>query len=148
MFLRHPFLSLATAGYLALVGWVTLSPQNTFNQDSILARLARFFGRYPETDWLTFSRIEFIANVAMFVPIGLFFVLLLGRSRWWLAVILAVGLTVGIEFAQQYIAGRVSDPRDLAANSLGAVIGVLGALILTAAKAARLGRVAPTAHTP
>lgn len=137
MFLRHPVLSIATLAYLALVGWLTLSP-TTGLQAGVLWEIAEFFERHRATEWITFNLLEFVANIVMFVPIGLFFVLLLGRRQWWLAILLGVALTVGIEFAQQSIANRVSDPRDLAANSLGAIIGTLLALVLTAAKARRI----------
>lgn len=138
MFLRHQILSLATLAYLALVGWLTLSPLSGQNQFGFLWDLTEFFERHASTEWITFNVIEFTANVLMFVPIGLFFVLLLGRRQWWLAIVLGVLLTVGIEFAQQNIANRVSDPRDLVANSMGAIIGTLLALVLTAAKARRI----------
>ncbi|MDO7881673.1 VanZ family protein [Salinibacterium soli] len=137
MFLRHPILSLATIAYLALVGWLTLTPRSGAVDDSILWPLARFFARFDATDWLTFSRLEFAANIALFVPLGLFFVLLLGRRQWWLAIFLGVVATVAIELAQRGIAGRVSDPRDLVANSIGAILGTLLALLLTAAGARR-----------
>lgn len=135
MFLRHPLLSLATIAYLAIVAWLTLTPRSGAVSDSILWPLARFFERYDATDWITFSRLEFAANIALFVPLGLFFVLLFGRRQWWLAIVAGVVMTVTIEFAQQGIDGRVSDPRDLVANSIGTVVGTLLALILTARKA-------------
>jgi glycopeptide antibiotics resistance protein len=81
----------------------------------------------------------------MFVPVGLFFLLLLGRRRWWLAILLGVVLTCGIEFAQLFIPTRVSDPRDILANSMGALIGVVAALVVTwpaATRAARRRRLA------
>lgn len=138
MFLRHPFLSLATIAYLALVGWLTLTPQSSDLNNSILWRLAELFERFEATQWITFNVLEFGANIALFVPLGLFFVLLLGRRQWWLAIVVGIAVTVAIEWAQLSIAGRVSDPRDLVANSIGTIIGVLLALVLTAAKARRL----------
>lgn len=138
MFARHPVLSLATFAYLALLAWATLTPQSAPATTSLLWRLARFFGRFEVTQWLTFSTIEFLANIALFVPLGLFFVLLLGRSRWWLAILIGVAMTFTIEYAQQFIGGRISDPRDLVSNSIGTVIGTVLALVLTASKARRL----------
>ena len=139
MFRRHPFLTLVTMGYLAVVGWITLGPQpiNSGNGD-LLWRALRFFSSHESTRWLTYSRVESLANVAMFVPIGVFFILLFGRRLWFLSVISGVLLTLAIEFAQQFIPGRVSDVRDLLANSIGTVLGVLVALLLTHAKARRL----------
>lgn len=135
MFLRHPFLSIATVAYLALVAWLTLTPQSTVVNNGILWRISDFLDRFEQFDWVTFPMIEFAANIALFVPLGLFFVLLLGRRLWWLAIAFGVVATVGIELAQRDIVGRVSDPRDLVANSVGTVVGVVVALILTAAKA-------------
>ena len=83
---------------------------------------------------------EFVANVLLFLPFGMFFVLLFGRGRWWLAILLGVAMTVGIEFAQQFIPNRVSDPRDILSNSIGTVVGTVLALLLTASKARRLRR--------
>jgi glycopeptide antibiotics resistance protein len=139
MFLRHPFLSSITLGYLALVGWITLGPQPfDGNSGGLVWRVLRLFQRYETTDWITYSRLEFGANVAMFVPIGLFFLLLFGRRLWWLSVMFGVGLTIAIEVAQLFLPGRVSDPRDLLANSSGAFIGVMAGLVLTASKARQI----------
>ncbi len=141
MFLRHPVLSIATLAYLGLVGWLTLTPQLPGHQQNFIWELALIFDRYEATQWITFDLLEFSANVALFIPFGVFFVLLLGRGRWWLAILLGVTTTVVIEFAQLVIPNRVSDARDLLANSIGAVVGTLLALVLTAAKARRLRQV-------
>lgn len=142
MFRRHPFLSLVTVGYLVLVGFVTLGPQpvNASNGHWLWVML-RFFSAHDATSWLTYSRVEFLTNVAMFVPVGIFFLLLFGRRAWFASVLVGVVLTLAIEGAQLFIPGRVSDVRDLIANSVGTVIGVLVALILTASKARRRPRV-------
>jgi glycopeptide antibiotics resistance protein len=135
MFLRHPILSLITLLYLAIVGWITLGPQPFDSTNGLIVRVLELLQRHEATDWVTYAGIEFTANVFMFLPIGLFFLLLFGRGRWWLAILVGVVLTFAIETAQLVIPGRVSDARDLAANSAGAVLGVLVALVLTAAKA-------------
>jgi glycopeptide antibiotics resistance protein len=141
MFRRHPILSVLTFGYLALVGWITLGPQPLNSKDQrLLARILSYFGNYDATKWINYNLVEFSANVAMFVPLGLFFLLLLGRKRAWLAMLLGVVLTVGIETAQLFIAGRVSDPRDVLANSAGTLIGVIAALIITTPAAMRARR--------
>ncbi|MEH6780216.1 MAG: VanZ family protein [Rhodoglobus sp.] len=140
MFRRHPQLSAATLGYLAVVAWLTLSPQAPDQRDGPLWQLAVFLDRFQATQWLTFNDLEFMANIALFVPLGLFFVLLVGKRRWWLALALAVLLTVGIEWVQQFIPSRVSDPRDIASNSLGAAIGVVVTLIVAAVRARARGR--------
>jgi glycopeptide antibiotics resistance protein len=147
MFRRHPILTLVTAAYLGVVAGLTLTPMPQNGRDSILWRFVKFFERFPQTRWLDFPTVEFLANVAMFLPLGLFLLLLLGRGRWWLAILFGVGLTVTIEFVQQFLPSRVSDPRDLAANSIGVTLGVLAALVVTAAKARRLRAQRAKPHT-
>ncbi|MGE3194511.1 MAG: VanZ family protein [Microbacteriaceae bacterium] len=141
MFRHHPLLSVVTFLYLGVVGFITLGPQPLDEgTDSLVWRLLGFFSRFESLAWLTYSVLEFLANVAMFVPVGLFFLLLLGRRRWWLAIVLGVVLTCAIEFAQVFLPGRVSDPRDIVANSTGALIGVVAALVVTWPAAVRRAR--------
>ncbi|OUE25284.1 VanZ family protein [Clavibacter michiganensis] len=133
MLLRHPVLGTATALYLGLVAWITLSPEPYDRRlDGLLFRALRVLQRHEGTSWITYSFVEGAANVAMFLPVGMFLVLLLGRSRWWLAIALGVGLSALIETAQVFLPTRVSDVRDLLHNGLGALLGVVLVLILTA----------------
>lgn len=138
MFRRHPILSVVTLAYLAVVGVLTLAPMPNIGRDSILWRLVDLFDRFAATRWLDYSSVEFLANVAMFVPLGIFLVLLFGRRRWWLGILVGVGLTLAIELVQQVLPTRVPDPRDLVANTIGASVGVLIALVMTAGDARRV----------
>ena len=147
MFRRHPILSFATFAYLGVVAWITLGPQPFDDgRDGMLWKALGFFSRHDLTSWITYQRVEFWANVAMFVPVGMFFLLLFGR-RWWFASISAgVALTCVIEFVQRFLPDRVSDLSDIIANSTGTAIGVVLALALTASKARRI-RAARSAAT-
>lgn len=141
MFRRHPILSLVTFGYLAVVGWVTLGPQ-PFDEggDSILWWVLERFSRSELTDWITYQRVEFTANVLMFIPVGMFLLLLYGRRWWWASIGTGIALTCLIEFVQRFLPDRVSDVSDIIANSIGTVIGVLFALAVTTPAAIRLRR--------
>jgi len=139
MFRRHPILSLVTLVYLAVVAWVTLGPQPfDDSHDGLLWRALAAFARYDLTDWLTFQRVEFTANVFMFVPVGMFLLLLFGRRGWWAALAAGVIMTCVIEFVQLFLPDRVSDVSDIIANSLGTLIGVILVLIVTTPAARRL----------
>ena len=141
MFRRHPLLSVVTFVYLGIVGWLTLGPQPLDDEpNGMLFKLLEYLDRYPSTAWVSYNGLEFTANILMFIPIGLFFLLLLGRPYWFVAVLAGVGLTFAIETAQLFLPTRVSDPRDLASNSIGALIGVVTALLVTTPKARRLNR--------
>jgi glycopeptide antibiotics resistance protein len=129
---RHPTLSLVTLVYLGFVGWVTLTPGAEAPTSSALAmRVLARLQRYDQLSWLTYDRAEYLANVALFVPVGLFLLLLFGTRLWWLAGAAAIALTSLIETAQRAIPGRFPDDRDIAANTMGAVVGILIGVVLT-----------------
>jgi glycopeptide antibiotics resistance protein len=143
MFRRHPLLSVVTFAYLGFVGWVTLSPSLPMGDgtDGFVWGVLSILDGIPGTRWIDYADVEFAANIAMFFPVGVFLVLLLGRGRWWLAMLLGFALSVAIELAQLLVfTTRVADIRDVCSNTSGAVLGALVALILTAAKARELRR--------
>ena len=143
MFRRHPLLSVVTFAYLGFVGWLTLSPQLPVGDgtDGFVWTVLSVLERIPGTRWIDYADVEFAANIAMFFPVGMFFVLLLGRGKWWMAMLLGFALSVAIELAQLLVfTPRVADIRDVWSNSSGAVLGALTVLILTAAKARELRR--------
>ena len=125
-------LSLLTGGYLAFVAWLTLTPQvDTVGRISIIYRVLDALHRRGYLLTLDDTQLEFLANIALFVPVGMFLLLLFGTRLWWVALTASFAMTTFIEIAQRSIPGRVPDERDLVANGLGAVIGVLVALVLT-----------------
>ena len=142
---RHPFLSLLTLVYLGFVGLVTLTPGSDQPDYAdlaarVLARLQRYPDLDPLTSRLSIERIEFLANIGLFVPLGVFLLLLVGARLWLVALAAGIVLTSMIESIQRSIPGRVSDPRDVAANSIGMVIGIGLALVLTLPGALRRRR--------
>jgi VanZ family protein len=129
---RHPVLSLLTGGYLAFVAWLTLTPQmDAAGRIAIIYRVLDALHRRGYLLTIDDTQLEFLANIALFVPVGMFLLLLFGTRLWWVALTASFAMTTFIEFAQRSIPGRVPDERDLMANGLGAIIGVLIALVLT-----------------
>jgi VanZ family protein len=54
-----------------------------------------------------------------------YFAGLVPRARWWKVFVFLLLLGISIEIAQYYMhAGREGDPRDVLANSTGAVLGL------------------------
>jgi glycopeptide antibiotics resistance protein len=142
MFRRHPVLSVLTVLYLAGVAWATLGPEPYDAATSgVLWRFLEFFGRHESTDWITFDRVEFAANIAMFIPLGVFFVLLLGRRRWFVAILLCAAISCAIEVSQgALLPTRVSDLGDIVANSTGGAAGSLLGVLAMSMSLARRGR--------
>jgi VanZ family protein len=68
--------------------------------------------------------VDFLLNTFLFVPIGLFAaVAFRGRLRYLRAMALGIGVSFSVEFLQAWLPGRVSSLSDLAANSLGTLLG-------------------------
>lgn len=77
--------------------------------------------------WATYRRIEFTANIALFVPFGVLLTPLL-RS-WPIALACGVGASLAIELVQEVVLpGRTASALDVLANSLGTAVGVVVAL--------------------
>lgn len=75
-------------------------------------------GRFdPYEDWG-----ELLANIALFVPFGALLPLAFRRLRWWAVDLMGLGTTLVIELVQPFV-GRTCDLDDIAANTLGTVIG-------------------------
>ena len=102
--------------------------------DALDAPIARGLGALHDLGLpgtLNMHAAEFAANIALFVPLGLLTALLLPRRRWWVAFVVLVALSVGIETVQALgLSYRQASPRDVLGNSLGAAIGVGLSLIL------------------
>lgn len=82
--------------------------------------------------WLTLPRIEKLANVLLFIPVGVLAYLIYPRRLWALAVVTGPVLSVGIELTQLFLLpGRTASLWDVAANSIGATIGVAVAALCT-----------------
>ena len=119
-----------TIGYIALIGWVTLS--TTDNGSAVRESstwIIRMLERLPlgidGPGW------EFLLNIAMFMPLGLLLVLTFGARFFWVAALGGIALSLSLEGLQQFIPYRVPDPRDLLANGLGGIIGMfLGIAVL------------------
>jgi len=125
MLRRHPVLIAVTVVYLLAVAWITMSPQPQDSaQNHFIRDVIAQIGRFPPTSWVTYSGVEFTANIAMFVPMGVLFTLLLGMRRWWIALIIGFAATCTIEFVQLFLPTRYSDVHDIVANTAGTVIGI------------------------
>ncbi|MFE1645858.1 VanZ family protein [Microbacterium sp. P01] len=87
--------------------------------------------------WVTYPRIEFGANILLFVPLGWLLAVLLAQSRY-LVLPIAIVVTVAIECAQALLLDRRTPSLlDVAANTTGACIGLILAAIVVALRRRR-----------
>lgn len=90
--------------------------------------------------WITFDFVQNLANVAMFLPVGLLGSLAL-RRRNWAVVFYAAAASGLIELVQLVLLpARVASLTDIASNTAGAVLGFLLSLGALARRARRRRR--------
>jgi hypothetical protein len=81
-----------------------------------------------------FGRGDFVANILLYLPYGLFWVQALRRwpptARIVFVVLSGLALSAGIELIQFYEPGRVSSLSDVYSNTLGALVGSVAGSIL------------------
>lgn len=115
---------------VVLVGF-TGSPVDAGLHPGIL-RVLEAAHRVGVPDWFGYAALEFTANVAFFVPLGLLVVLVTGARRWWLGAIAGLVVSAAIEAGQAlFLPARFASFDDVLANTSGAVIGALiGVVVL------------------
>lgn len=74
--------------------------------------------------WITFDLIEFLSNVVMFLPLGLFGALAWAWRRRYLVVAACCALSALVELAQAVVLPeRMGSVVDVVANTVGAAVG-------------------------
>lgn len=113
--------ALAVLGvYLAGLLLVVLWPQHV--DRDVVPLIERLHELFPP---ITHARVEFAANVVLFVPPAALLASVLRRRRWVVAP-LGVAASAVIETVQDaLLPGRTADLRDVLANGAGAVLGLL-----------------------
>ena len=101
--------------------------------ESSITRLLDVLHRNGVPEWFGYSKLEFTANIGMFVPLGFLVSLLLPVRVWWLSLIICPAISVAIELVQgAVLAGRFATVSDVIANSIGGLVGAFVALVIRA----------------
>lgn len=81
--------------------------------------------------FIGYRKIEFGANIALFVPIGFFVALLLPARLWWITLLVGPLLSGTLEGTQLLLLpARYASLNDILANTTGAVLGAIAAILL------------------
>ena len=143
-FTRAWALALGIPFLLALAA-LTLTPSRV--EDSLPNVLDLVLGTAHRIGWssLNFARLEVIANVLVFVPIGILAFVLVPRRLWGFALLAGPALSLAIETAQWLaLPHRAATLSDVLANSAGATLGVVLAVLCTLLFAPRSSPPAPS----
>lgn len=129
--------------YTAFILVVTLSPtQMDVNYQNAVIRLLDALHRNGVPQWFGYGEVEFLANVAMFVPFGFLVAILLPQRLSILTVLVGPAFSGFVEnFQRQFLDERVASIYDVYANSAGAIGGLILAALLRGVIHARDRRV-------
>lgn len=96
-----------------------------------LADILSALRQHSLTAGIRYVDVEGAANVILFVPLGLLCALLLPARRWWLAAVTGLLTSASIEAVQfLLLSQRQASLRDVANNSLGALLGAAAVQLL------------------
>lgn len=136
---RHTLAWLLAIGYGVFLAFIVFWPSPI--DAPVAGLLDRAIAELHERGvpaFIDYDFIEFSANIALFIPVGIFFGLALPMS-WWAGMLLfGPLLSVAIELIQgAVLAARYASVYDVIANSIGATIGVVFILAIRAIVAVR-----------
>lgn len=127
--------------YLGVAAVILLSP---VSYGAVVERIGLWLSQASGVSFGS-GWVEFVANIALFVPVGIFLTILFRRA--WMGAVIALAGSAMVEIAQVFIPARQPSLRDVLANVLGAAVGAaLAWLILR--RAARRAPRADAASAP
>jgi VanZ family protein len=116
-------LALYSLAVLVVVAWPTPVDRGA---SRAITRILEALHNREVLMFLGYRQVEFLSNVAMFVPLGLLIGILLGRRLWGLAILAGFALSMGIELFQHvFLPERFATVDDVIANTSGALVGAL-----------------------
>lgn len=126
--------------YSAFVLVITLSPQMPGSGLTrwLVRRVLASLRAREILEFVDFLFLEFLGNILMFIPLGIFVALLISRRHWWLLLFAGTVFSGFIELGQLlFLPDRVPEVRDLISNSTGFILGAIVAVSLRMAVAHR-----------
>jgi len=109
---------------LGLIVWLPASEAS--KATGIVFEIARWVSELTGIDPTTASTVfEFLANIVLFVPLGLLVSVAWPRMSWWLTMLTGLVTTLVIEVVQTMMPSRVPAVSDVVGNAAGTAIGAL-----------------------
>ena len=117
------------AVYLLILGLVSLWPKPVDGGGFIwflTSQVLQFTRGVSWLNWLQYNQLEAIANGLLYLPLGVFLVILLPKLKvWWLLPIPVLVSALAEAIQRFFLPSRYSTLDDVYHNALGGVIGVL-----------------------
>ena len=124
----------ALGTYLLGLGLIALWPVPVDQGASdFLSRWLQQLHQWGIPPWFNYSAVEMASNVILFLPLGALVTRILGPRLWWGGIAVGFLLSVLVELAQLvFLPARFPSVVDVAANTVGAMVGALWALLFMA----------------
>jgi len=124
---------------ISVVLLVTMSPTPiNLGQEGAIRKLLSVLHSNGVPEWFGYSKLEFTANIVMFVPLGLTIGLVLPGRGLWTALLIVPAISAAIELAQALLLSqRTATIQDVIANTIGGWLGLLIAVAIRAIVHAR-----------
>ena len=122
--------------YLITLAWASFNPEPIDGSGPIrqfVAWVLNFTSVDPNLKWLDYNQLETLANILLYVPLGVGLALIVRRLPWWAAILIGVAVTLTAEGVQRWLLpDRFATWADVLHNSIGVVIGVISARSIVA----------------
>ncbi len=127
--MRKPLAVVALTSYLIVLVGTTLWPKPVDGEGllaKITSELLIFTSKISWLDWIQYNELEAIANVFLYIPLGIFLVVYAPRTRTFVLALIPILVSLLAEGSQRlFLPDRYATINDVFYNALGGVIGIL-----------------------
>jgi len=127
--LRKPLALIALVSYLIVLITTSLWPKPVDGEGllaTITREVLRFTSSYDSLKWIQYNQLEAIANVLLYVPLGIFLVMFWPKAKLWLLALIPALISLLVEGSQRmFLPDRYATLNDVLSNALGGVLGIV-----------------------
>jgi glycopeptide antibiotics resistance protein len=127
--LRKPLALLALTSYLIVLISTSLWPKPVDGETflaTITRELLRFTSANDSLRWIQYNQLEAIANVLLYIPLGIFLVMFWPKAKISLLAIIPILVSLIAEGSQRlFLPDRYATINDVFYNALGGVLGIV-----------------------
>jgi len=127
--LRKPLALLSLTSYLIILITTSLWPKPV-DGEGVIATITRELLRFTSTkdllNWIQYNQLEAIANVLLYIPLGIFLVRFWPKVRISLLALIPILVSLIAEGSQRmFLPDRYATINDVFYNALGGVLGIV-----------------------
>lgn len=126
--MRKLLAPIALGSYLTVLVAASLWPKPIDGQGLLAAityQVLVFTRTVSWLSWLQYDQLEQLANVLLYVPLGIFLVILWPKAKLWLICLIPLAVSGLAEISQRlFLPDRYATLNDVFFNTLGGVLGV------------------------